>query len=115
MRRTVNAVVAVDIAERSVTTAQENAALNGEEIDVRPGDSVPEGTYDLILANIHRNILLANMPAYASHFAPKGEVWLSGFYDEDCPILQHAAEQEGLTLVATHSNNEWRMLRFIKQ
>lgn len=108
-------VVAVDIDEKSVTNAQENAALNGEEIDVRPGDSVPEGTYDLILANIHRNILLANMPAYASHLAPKGEVWLSGFYDEDCPILQHAAEQEGLTLVATHSNNEWRMLRFIKQ
>ena len=108
-------VVAVDIDEKSVVNAQENAALNGEQIDVRLGDTVPEGTYDLILANIHRNILLANMSAYATHLAPKGELWLSGFYEEDCPILQHAAEQEGLTLLATHTNNDWHMVRFIKQ
>ena len=108
-------VVAVDIDEKSVVNAQENAALNSEEIDVRLGDTVPVGTYDLILANIHRNILLANMSAYATHLAPKGELWLSGFYEEDCPILQRAAEQEGLTHIATYTNNDWRMLRFIKQ
>ena len=108
-------VVAVDIDDKSVVNAQENAALNGEQIDVRLGDTVPDGTYDLILANIHRNILLANMPAYAAHLAPKGELWLSGFYEEDCPILQQAAAQHGLTHTATQTNNEWRMLCFIKQ
>ena len=105
----------MDIDDKSVVNAQENAAQNGEQIDVRLGDTVPEGTYDLILANIHRNILLANMPAYAAHLAPKGELWLSGFYDEDCPILQQAAAQQGLTHTATQTNNEWRMLCFIKQ
>ena len=108
-------VVAVDIDDKSVVNAQENAALNGEQIDVRLGDTVPEGTYDLILANIHRNILLANMQAYAAHLAPKGELWLSGFYEEDCPILQQAAAQQGLKHTATQTNNEWRMLCFIKQ
>ena len=57
----------------------------------------------------------SHMSAYATHLAPKGELWLSGFYEEDCPILQRAAEQEELTHIATYTNNDWRMIRFIKQ
>ena len=106
-----NSVIAVDIDDKSVANAKENAALNGETIDVHLGDSVPEGNYDLILANIHRNILLANMEAYAGHMNAGGELWLSGFYAEDCPALQEAAEQQGLTLMAVHSNGEWRMMQ----
>lgn len=107
-------VIAVDIDDKSVENAKENAALNGEEIDVRLGDSVPEGIFDLILANIHRNILLANMEAYAKHMRVGGELWLSGFYAEDCPALQEAAEQQGLTLMAIHSNREWKMMQLKK-
>ena len=104
-------VIAVDIDEKSVENAKENAALNGEEIDVRLGDTVPEGQYDLILANIHRNVLLANMSAYAAHLMPNGELWLSGFYESDCPALQTAAEANGLTLIDILSNGEWRLMR----
>lgn len=104
-------VIAVDIDEKSVENAKENAALNNEEIEVLLGDTVPEGTYDLILANIHRNILLANMTAYATHLNENGELWLSGFYESDVPILQAAAEQEGLTLIDVLANGEWQWMR----
>jgi len=104
-------VIAVDIDEKSVENAKENAALNGEEINVRLGDTVPEGQYDLILANIHRNVLLANMSAYATHLNENGELWLSGFYESDVPILQAAAEQEGLTLIDVLANGEWQWMR----
>lgn len=104
-------VIAVDIDEKSVENAKENAALNNEEIDVRLGDSVPEGQYDLILANIHRNVLLANMSAYADSLKAGGELWLSGFYETDVPILKEAAEKEGLTLTQVLANGEWRMMK----
>ena len=104
-------VVAVDIDEKSVENAMENAALNNEDIEVRLGDTVPEGAFDLILANIHRNVLLANMSAYAKYLTPNGELWLSGFYESDCPALQAAAESTGLTLMDVLENGEWRLMR----
>ena len=104
-------VIAVDIDEKSVENATENAELNGEEIEVRLGDTVPEGQYDLILANIHRNVLLANMSAYAKNLTPNGELWLSGFYESDCAALQTAAETNGLTLIDVLANGEWRLMK----
>ena len=108
-------VIAVDIDEKSVENAKENAALNNEEIDVRLGDSVPEGQYDLILANIHRNVLLAHMNAYAASLKNGGELWLSGFYESDVPILTEAAEKAGLTLTQVLANGEWLMMKCHKE
>lgn len=122
-------VIAVDIDDKSVENAKENAALNHVNIDVRLGSTVPsldantlpsrsastEGSFHLILANIHRNILLENMPAYASSLVPGGELWLSGFYASDCPALISSAESHSLHHLATLSNGEWHMLRFQKQ
>jgi len=117
-------VVAVDIDEHSVTNARENAALNNVDIDVRLGDTIclPDAhssmelkeTYHLILANIHRNILLANMPRYAEALLPNGQLWLSGFYAEDCQPLIDAAACHGLHLLATNSSNGWFLLQFHK-
>lgn len=107
-------VVAVDIDDHSVDNARENAALNGVEMDVRLADTPPEGAYHLILANIHRNILLAQMPDYARLLRSGGQLWLSGFYAEDVPILTSAAEQLGLHATAVHSNEEWRMIQMSK-
>lgn len=112
-------VFAVDIDDKSVENAKENAALNNVEIDIRLGDlnSLPFreglglGFYHLILANIHRNVLLDHMPSYAASLQKGGELWLSGFYESDCPILQAAAEQQGLTLIDILSNGEWRLMR----
>ena len=108
-------VVAIDIDEKSVENAKENAALNKVDIDVRLGSTPPENEqFELILANIHRNILLNNMHAYASALQPEGQLWLSGFYEDDCEALQAAAEQEGLQLIATKSNGEWYLLQFVR-
>ena len=105
-------VVAIDIDDKSVQNAQENAALNGVEIEVQLGSTPPkEGHFDLILANIHRNILLENMPAYAACLAEGGELWLSGFYEEDCAVLEASAKEQGLALIEVLSNGEWRMMK----
>ena len=109
-------VLAIDIDDKSVANAKENAALNGEAIDVRLGDAPPvNGAFDLILANIHRNILLANMDAYATSLATQGEVWFSGFYESDVPALQEAAEKEGLLLTNVLANGEWRLMKCRKE
>ena len=105
-------VVAIDIDDKSVMNARENAELNGVEVDVRLGDTPPEEKFDLILANIHRNILLANMAHYAACLNPDGQLWLSGFYEDDCSVLIKAAEANSLQLLAKHTNGEWRMLEF---
>lgn len=106
-------VIAVDIDEKSVENAKENAELNGEIIEVLHSSAFDfqPFTYDLILANIHRNILIEYMPAYAQALKGGGELWLSGFYESDCPILQRAAEQQGLTLIDVLANGEWRLMR----
>ena len=103
-------VVAVDIDDKSVDNASENAELNEVEIDVRLGDCPPEEVFDLILANIHRNILLANMARYAECLNINGQLWLSGFYEADCPVLIEAAEANGLQFISKRANGEWRML-----
>ena len=115
-------VLANDIDDKSVENAKENAALNNVEIDIRLGDlsSLPFreglglGSFHLILANIHRNVLLDHMPAYAASLQKGGELWLSGFYESDCPALISSAESHSLHHLATLSNGEWHMLRFQK-
>ncbi len=108
-------VVAVDIDENSVRNACENAAANGVTLDVRLGSNVPEGQYSLIMANIHRNILLTQMPDYARCLSVGGKLWLSGFYEQDVPALIAEAERHELHHLGTRANGEWRMLLFAKK
>ena len=107
-------VVAVDIDDKSVSNTLENAEANNVELDVRLGSTPPDGKYDLILANIHRNILIEHMPAYANNLKEGGELWLSGFYKEDIVYLTQAAEQVGLKHTETKCHNEWQWLRMKK-
>lgn len=104
-------VVAVDIDDKSVANSLENAEANCVEIDVRLGSTPPHGSYDLILANIHRNILIDQMPTYADILTPNGEVWLSGFYPEDIPYISQIAETVGLHITETRNANEWQWTR----
>ena len=109
-------VTAVDIDEKSVQNAKENAELNHVDIDVQHSSiyDFKFMIYDLILANIHRNILLEHMPAYAQALQAGGELWISGFYEDDIPALHAAAEQNGLRLINIQKNNEWRMIQLKK-
>ena len=108
-------LVAVDIDDKSVANTLENAEANGVTIDVRLGSTPPDGAYDLILANIHRNILVEHMPAYAKSLQQGGEQWLSGFYAEDIPHLQQAAEAAGLQHIETKERGDWRWLKCTKK
>ena len=69
---------------------------------------------DLLLANINRNILLADLPAFASHITSGGHLLLSGFLEADIPSLTEAATPLGLQLQSTLADGEWRALKFLK-
>ena len=111
-------VLADDIDDNSVRNARENALQNGVDIDIRlaPTDlrEMSADGFHLILANIHRNILLNQMADYARNLLPEGELWISGFYEEDVPALIEAAKSEGLVHVLTQANGDWRMIRLSK-
>lgn len=104
-------VVAVDMDDKSVANSLENAEANNVILDVRLGSTPPDGAYDLILANIHRNILVEQMPTYAKILNDGGEVWLSGFYAEDIAYLEKAAECVGLHLTEVRHTYEWQWIR----
>ena len=110
--------VGYDIDEWSVDNARHNAVIN--RVDDRftslLGDvtilNKVEGTFDLVLANINRNILLADMPAMREKMAPGARLILSGFYTADAPLLIEKAATLGLTLQQQKEENNWACLIF---
>ena len=111
--------IGYDIDEWSVDNARHNAVIN--RVDDRftslLGDATilnkVEGTFDLVLANINRNILLADMPAFKQKMAPGATLILSGFYTADCPMLIEKAATLGLTLQQQKEDHDWACLVFI--
>lgn len=114
-----NAVLAFDIEEWAVENARENAELNDcAQITVFQGtiaDVKAVEPYDIILANINRNVLLAEIPTYTTLLIQNGYLVVSGFYDNDAPDIQQKAEESGLTLVKQLTKNQWTSLSFIKR
>ena len=110
--------IGYDIDEWSVDNARHNAVIN--RVDDRftslLGDvtilNKVEGTFDLVLANINRNILLADMPAMRQKMAPGAHLILSGFYTADAPLLIEKAATLGLTLQQQKEENDWACLIF---
>jgi ribosomal protein L11 methyltransferase len=104
-------IVAVEIEDWTVENARENAELNGyATIDVRLGDAEVikgEKPFDIILANINRNVLLEDMPAYKAVLKPEGWLLLSGFYTEDLPLIRQRCEELGLAYVSHRVKNNW--------
>jgi ribosomal protein L11 methyltransferase len=104
-------IVAVEIEDWTVENARENAALNNySHIDVRLGGAETiegEQPFDIILANINRNVLLEDMPAYKAVLKPEGWLLLSGFYTEDLPAIQQRAEALGLQYQSHRVKNNW--------
>ena len=110
--------VAYDIDEWSADNARHNAEINGvaDRIEVFEGNahvlSHISGVFDVVLANINRNILLNDMPAFREVMAHGGTLILSGFYEEDIHLLVEKAESLGLSLKEKKEEREWRMLYF---
>ena len=110
--------VAYDIDEWSADNARHNAEINGvaDRIEVFEGNAYVlshiSGVFDVVLANINRNILLNDMSAFKEVMAHGGTLILSGFYEEDVPLLVEKAESLGLCLKEKKEEGEWRMLEF---
>jgi len=110
--------VGYDIDEWSVDNAHHNAVIN--RVDDRftslLGDASildkVEGHFDLVLANINRNILLADMPAFREKMAPGARLILSGFYTADIPLLTERAASLGLHLTQQKEDHDWACLVF---
>lgn len=110
------AVTAIDIDEFAYENALENVRLNGTpEIDVRLGgcDALREGEwFDVVVANINRNILLADMGHYAAHMRPGSTIFISGFYTDDMEVLRAEAARHGLRYDRYAEDGRWAMMQF---
>ena len=109
-------IEAVDYDNWCYLNSLENVERNNcEHITVIEGDaSVLHGkSYDVIIANINRNILLQDMATYAACLNKGGELYLSGFYSEDIPVIQEACEAQMLKFAEKLERNNWVALKFL--
>jgi ribosomal protein L11 methyltransferase len=89
---------------------------NAKHITVLEGDAsiLPGRHYDVVIANINRNILLNDMKTYAETLNSEGILFLSGFYHEDIPVIEEECNKYGLKHVETLERNNWVALKFEK-
>ncbi len=106
---------AIDIDEWCFENSLENIERNNcQNISVFLGDAklLSDKKYDVIIANINRNILLNDMEAYRNCLDKGGELYLSGFYNEDLPIIKEACNNLGFTFVENKEKNKWVAAKF---
>ena len=107
---------AVDIDDWCVRNSLENIALNRlDGIDVYQGDAsslADKGPFDIVLANINRNILLNDMQAYVARMKPGARLLISGFYASDLPMLDDEARRLGLERLHERERNRWTMATY---
>ena len=111
-------VVCYDIDEWSADNTRHNAVINhvDDRLTALCGDAnVLSGfsaEFNVVLANINRNILLNDMERFRSVMAPHAQLVLSGFYKNDCALLESKAQSLGLSLKATRTDGDWACLLF---
>ncbi|MFT4030933.1 MAG: 50S ribosomal protein L11 methyltransferase [Siphonobacter sp.] len=110
-------VSAFDIEDWATENAIENTQLNHVDqiVNVRQGtiETEPVALYDVVLANINRNILIREIPIYKRYLAEGGTLVVSGFYEHDLPEIQAVAMTTGLSLHSVMIRNGWAAARFI--
>ena len=117
--------VGYDIDEWSADNTRHNAVINrvddrltalcGDASVLAPFATTPDGSpsgFNLVMANINRNILLNDMEHFRSVMAPHAQLVLSGFYKNDCALLESKAQSLGLSLKATRTDGDWACLLF---
>ncbi len=108
---------AIDIDNWCYLNSIENAERNNcKHISVYEGDAslLIGKKYDVIIANINRNILLNDMQQYVDCLSENGVLFLSGFYTEDIPVISESCTTKGLTYVKQFERNNWVALKFVK-
>ncbi len=109
-------ITAIDIDQWCFNNSHENIQVNGcPSIKVILGDATALGheIYDLIIANINRNVLLNDLSTYVKVLAPGGLLLLSGFYAEDIPLIRERAESFGLSYVENVERDNWIAIKFL--
>lgn len=116
-KRNCGKVLAIDNDEWAYTNSVENCERNNVDIEVVLGDAnqIKSNKFDVIIANINRNILLRDMHFYADALNINGLLLLSGFFSIDKEVLIEEANKIGLTLTFENTKNEWTMLEFDKK
>ncbi len=116
-KRNCGKVLAIDNDEWAYTNSVENCERNNVDIEVVLGDvnQIKSNKFDVIIANINRNILLRDMHFYANALNINGLLLLSGFFSIDKEVLTEEANKLGLTLTFENTKNEWTMLEFVKK
>lgn len=114
-KRGADPITAIDIDEWCVANSADNISLNNiGNITVKLGDADllrnEKPQFDLIIANINRNILTTDMDAYAACMHDGSRIFLSGFYVSDIPVIRESLQQHGLTYVRFYENNNWAMV-----
>lgn len=108
---------AIDIDNWCYLNSIENAERNNcQHISVYEGDAalLAGKKYDIIIANINRNILLNDMQSYVDCLNENGILFLSGFYTEDIPVISESCHSKGLQYVKQFERNNWVALKFTK-
>ena len=110
-------VTAIDIDDWCVNNSRDNIELNDiHNIKVELGDAaLLEGRepFDVIIANINRNILLADMDRYVACMHKGSELFMSGFYVQDIPAIREKAESLGMTFMHHREKNNWAAVKFV--
>ena len=110
---------AIEIDEFAYTNACENLRLNNAElVDIHLGDAALLSNIkdvDLFIANINRNIITADLPAYVSTLASGATMLLSGFYESDIPEILETATPLGLEYLSHSVDNNWSCLKLTKK
>jgi ribosomal protein L11 methyltransferase len=110
--------VAIDIDEWAFQNTIDNIELNGcKKIEVLEGGAellTETDKYELVLANINRNILVNDMKYYVSSMKKGGIIYMSGFYTSDVSIIQEEANKQGLTFVNVAEREGWVLTQFVK-
>ncbi|MCH8555655.1 MAG: 50S ribosomal protein L11 methyltransferase [Schleiferiaceae bacterium] len=117
-KRGANRIVAIDNDEWAVENSIENVARNQcPHIEVALGsvDQLKGHNASVFIANINRNILMADIQYYQKHIVPKGLLLLSGFYQEDAPMLLDEAAKYGFTLERLEERENWCALQLKRQ
>jgi ribosomal protein L11 methyltransferase len=111
-------VKGIDIDDWSIENSIENAAINNcESIQFEKGDAsiLPQSeTYDIILANINKNVLKQDLEHYYTCLKSAGHILLSGFFTTDVEELKEVASKTGFTFEQSLHKNEWALIKFVK-
>lgn len=110
-------VYGIEIDPFAKDNAVDNVAINHAEAEIILGDAsalAPLPQADILIANINRNIITADLPAYCAALRDGGTMLLSGFYEADIPVVMKAAGPLGLTLEETRTDKDWAGIRLKK-